>query len=287
VQNVTNWLFLTILSLLVACGDASYSDVSQAAGNGSRKNSAQPAAGKQNPQDGSKTNIDAPLCCGTQPTNTPQAGEDATSGVLQPVPVVGSYLAALVTDTSGIALPNTEVVLQETGHAEVKSISNNSGYVRLNIADPKKIERITVRRKMGSTLAESSLNFSNAEREIASLSTYSRQVTALPAKLLEMRTGSSGSTLAIATVVNPETDTRPPQLGSINTTPAANGKTVIINASDAESGLHPQAYSFDGGVTWNSSNQFTGPVGSSIPAGQIQVRDRAGNITKSTFTLGL
>ena len=56
---------------------------------------------------------------------------------------------------------------------------------------------------------------------------------------------------------------------------------VYVAATEPKngSGLADKAYSFDGGKTWQSSNMTSIPVGSSIAAGSIKVRDRFGNIS--------
>lgn len=58
---------------------------------------------------------------------------------------------------------------------------------------------------------------------------------------------------------------------------------LIVFASDNESGLHADAYSFDGGTTWQASRQkiYTG-TSLNLAVNLIAVRDRAGNITKWT-----
>ncbi len=50
---------------------------------------------------------------------------------------------------------------------------------------------------------------------------------------------------------------------------------VTVNAADSQSGLHPEAYSFDGGNTWTSSNTITVKNSFCLP---IAVRDNVGNI---------
>lgn len=53
-------------------------------------------------------------------------------------------------------------------------------------------------------------------------------------------------------------DTTPPSdtiLSASNTEWTKENVTLTVNAEDAESGLENQAYSFDGGTTWQESNQ--------------------------------
>lgn len=52
---------------------------------------------------------------------------------------------------------------------------------------------------------------------------------------------------------------------------------VAVKATD-NALLHEEAYSFDGGVTWQSSNSYSSFTGESVEAGTIQVRDAVGNI---------
>ena len=58
----------------------------------------------------------------------------------------------------------------------------------------------------------------------------------------------------------------------------ASGLTVTITASDADSGLAEEAYSFNGGWTWQKSNQYTAQGAYTWVPGTIQVRDKAGNV---------
>ncbi len=60
---------------------------------------------------------------------------------------------------------------------------------------------------------------------------------------------------------------------------------VLVFAEDRESGLHRDAYSFDGGATWQSSSEyiFNGMTLALAPD-KVRVRDRAGNITLGTRT---
>ena len=56
------------------------------------------------------------------------------------------------------------------------------------------------------------------------------------------------------------------------------GLTVTVNASDSGSGLAAEAYSFNGGWTWQKSNQYTSQGAYTWVAGTIVVRDQAGNL---------
>lgn len=61
--------------------------------------------------------------------------------------------------------------------------------------------------------------------------------------------------------------------------------TLIINSTDTESGLHENAYSFDGGTTWQDSNSKT--YSENTQGIVIQVRDEAGNITQYNDVLDI
>ncbi len=73
-----------------------------------------------------------------------------------------------------------------------------------------------------------------------------------------------------------ETDNTPPTVEF-----TVEGATVTITASD-EGGLHQDAYCFHGGTNWQNSNTFTVTEERTWEAGEICVRDAAGNITKNT-----
>ena len=59
--------------------------------------------------------------------------------------------------------------------------------------------------------------------------------------------------------------------------------TITVNAQDHESGLQAQAYSFDGGLTWQAQNTKT--YDRNTTGINIQVRDEAGNIASQTLTI--
>lgn len=73
-------------------------------------------------------------------------------------------------------------------------------------------------------------------------------------------------------------DKTPPVILSVSGNTGEMTKTAIyvnVNASDNESGLDAQAYSFDGGQNWGSSSGFLLEEGKDV---QLAVRDKAGNI---------
>ena len=60
---------------------------------------------------------------------------------------------------------------------------------------------------------------------------------------------------------------------------------ITVNATDSESGLANQAYSFDGGTTWQSSNTKT--YTENTTGIVIKVKDKAENITEYSQTLSI
>lgn len=69
-------------------------------------------------------------------------------------------------------------------------------------------------------------------------------------------------------------DTTAPVISSITDSISGDSITVTVNASDNESGLANEAYSFDGGQTWQSNNYAIVTADYSV-----KVRDSVGNIT--------
>lgn len=56
--------------------------------------------------------------------------------------------------------------------------------------------------------------------------------------------------------------------------------TVMVLASDGESGLSENAYSIDGGATWSGQNVFSVSEGNAV---NLMIRDNAGNVTQKTI----
>ena len=79
-------------------------------------------------------------------------------------------------------------------------------------------------------------------------------------------------------------DNTPPDISSFRTTSDAWGPSVelIVNASDGESGLSGEAYSYDGGVTWSSSNTHTVTANGGY---SVCVRDAVGNVSTEETTV--
>lgn len=79
-------------------------------------------------------------------------------------------------------------------------------------------------------------------------------------------------------------DSTPPDISSFQTASDAWGSSVqlIVNASDGESGLSDEAYSYDGGVTWSSSNTYTVTANGGY---SVCVRDAVGNVSTEETTV--
>lgn len=87
-------------------------------------------------------------------------------------------------------------------------------------------------------------------------------------------------------------DSTSPTITNITVTPdvthitdawATSATIAVIGATDSESGLAAQAYSFDGGAHWQTSNEFVATLNGDYP---VQVRDAVGNVLNcETVTL--
>lgn len=266
------WL-VAIAVVVSGCGSLSYESSSSSAASASgQSQNKKPSSGQ--PESGSKQ------CCDT---GSPQ---NDSSAPIPPVPVVGSFLAGFVTGMDGAPLVNSTVVLEETGLPPVTKTSDANGLVRLEIADPNNIERISVQRRVAGITVENLVVLTVQQRQLAAGATYSAGVS-VPQNLLEMRVAADGSPLVLGGIMNPALDKAIPKI-NYSSMPRSEGQVeLIITGSDAESGLHPQPYSFDGGATWTTQTRWTLPAGYTIQPGQIQVRDRAGNknVINGTITL--
>lgn len=77
-------------------------------------------------------------------------------------------------------------------------------------------------------------------------------------------------------------DTTPPVITevAVDTSICKKVKFAIF-AKDNETDLHPQPYSFNGGITWTATNEMeVSAASASLPANQVQVRDLSGNIAR-------
>lgn len=79
-------------------------------------------------------------------------------------------------------------------------------------------------------------------------------------------------------------DNTPPDISSFQAASDAWGSSVqlIVNASDGESGLADEAYSYDGGVSWRSSNTYTVTANGGY---SVCVRDAVGNVSTAETTV--
>ena len=81
---------------------------------------------------------------------------------------------------------------------------------------------------------------------------------------------------------------RPPVIDSVTTTPSSGNKVkVTVKATFVDSAPADQAYSFDGGASWQSSNSKEFTIGTVISAGKIKIKDKQGNIVVYDKALNL
>lgn len=109
---------------------------------------------------------------------------------------------------------------------------------------------------------------------------YIRNVT------IYCQTGSAAQEYAMNKQIAYVTDDDAPQIESVETTYAedSTSATVKVTANDQVVGLAPKAYSFDGGKTWQESNEKT--YKRNKTGVSVQVRDSLGNIsTYETFDI--
>lgn len=95
------------------------------------------------------------------------------------------------------------------------------------------------------------------------------------------------ASLGAATCAVCGTDTVKPILQQVlSEVVGCNQIRILVFAEDKESGLHRDAYSFDGGATWqNSSERIVKASSVNLEVNKIQVRDRAGNVTSWSKTV--
>jgi prepilin-type N-terminal cleavage/methylation domain-containing protein len=99
-------------------------------------------------------------------------------------------------------------------------------------------------------------------------------------------TDSSGN-IKVAVLNVAVQDTVEPTITSVTGNPTSwtnNNVTLVINASDAGSGLHSTAYSFDGGTTWQASNTAVFTTNQIV---NIKVRDAALNTQTTSLTIDI
>ncbi|MBS7020444.1 MAG: leucine-rich repeat protein, partial [Firmicutes bacterium] len=96
-------------------------------------------------------------------------------------------------------------------------------------------------------------------------------------------TGNSNNTVTASTLSVSKIDTTAPTVSvSGNTDTWSINKTLTIQASDTESGLHTSPYSFDGGATWSATTSKTFTTNQTV---NIWVKDALGNIAKQAITI--
>lgn len=79
-------------------------------------------------------------------------------------------------------------------------------------------------------------------------------------------------------------DNTPPGISSFQTASDTWGSSVqlIVNASDGQSGLAGEAYSYDGGASWSASNTHTVTANGAY---SVSVRDAVGNVSTAETTV--
>ncbi|MEG0771100.1 MAG: hypothetical protein RR436_04285, partial [Clostridia bacterium] len=87
---------------------------------------------------------------------------------------------------------------------------------------------------------------------------------------------------SVATKITVKIDKVAPKINNITVSPDTSNQAVIVtlNATDIDSGLNTNAYSFDNGVTWQTANSISVSPTKKFEIDEIQVKDKVGNITK-------
>lgn len=101
-------------------------------------------------------------------------------------------------------------------------------------------------------------------------------------KILVKVTDNAGNTSELSDFYTVKIDKTAPEIISIIGNPEEwtnQNATLTINAVDNMCGLNVQAYSFDKGLSWQSSPSSVYTHNIKIPSGTIQVRDVSGNIS--------
>lgn len=221
----------------------------------------------------------------TVPTqsNADAAPEPAPLPVLAPVPVIGSYLVGELFDPSRGPVQEGEVTLEEGGRDFMTvrvdgegrfrlPVSNLAATTALRVTLNSGVAKLTVDQKVQNEMKQS-LEVENRKPQVLFQLKVSRQ--------------STGIRLDSQVIVPPELDRTKPIMSfkTVNTGEVAGAIEVSIRASDAESGLAPQAYSYDGGASWTDSATKLLPAGTTITVGLIRVRDRANNQSQNNVTI--
>lgn len=260
--------FSVTIALLTGCGQSEFS-LSQS----------QRTAKKEAPATSDDASIQTNNTVPTQ-SNADAAPEPAPLPVLAPVPVIGSYLVGELFDPSRGPVQEGEVTLEEGGRDFMTVRVDGEGRFRLPVSNLAATTALRV--TLNSGVAKLTVDQKVQNEMSQSLEVENRK----PQVLFQLKVirQSAGIRLDSQVIVPPELDrTRP--IMSFNTREVAGAIEVSIRASDAQSGLAPQAYSYDGGASWTDSATKLLPAGTTITVGLIRVRDRANNQSQNNVTI--
>ncbi len=116
----------------------------------------------------------------------------------------------------------------------------------------------------------------NASRDrYAAYFVTSPQQANLGTVTVEVTAEDGTTTKAYTVVLVKNADTAAPLISDVE----ASGLTVTVTATD-DNLLAPEAYSFDGGESWQASNEKTFAEAGTLPAGTIRVRDAVLNVAE-------
>ena len=172
----------------------------------------------------------------------------------------------------GLATVPTSQFVYVTGNIEFSNVSWSNGTASVNIINNKTEYRIQYQIIEPEEIANDS-NWIESTANPTTLSGLANGTTVL-ARLYD---GTNATTDYATCNIQ---DNTAPQITEVTKMPedwTNDSVTLTITAVDNESGLAPEAYSFDGGANWQTSNQKTYTENTSNIA--IRVRDKAGIIT--------
>jgi hypothetical protein len=182
------------------------------------------------------------------------------------------------------------VSVAEEGVPQQQAETDRFGRVSIRLKNAYLVQRITIQQP--SKRITNIVNLSDVDRKNLVSTITETDVLAtgkLPEKVLNAACLTTSGIIQLSVQAGSKypTDTTPPSLSFKTSDVAPSSKLVAIAASDAGSGLHPEAYSFDGGTTWSANPERTYPSGTTLAAGQVVVRDNVGNTATNNFALGL
>ncbi|MEN9809069.1 MAG: hypothetical protein RLZZ488_636 [Pseudomonadota bacterium] len=284
------FMVIAFISVMTGCGQSSYDGATQSPSFRKKPDATNPSNtnGTQNP-----SNSSADTSQTTDTFKDPiQGNEDsvASDEVIPPQVVLGGYLTMVVTTGNANTPVSAGVVsVQEEGVPLHQVKTDRYGRVSIQLRNAFSVQRITIQQP--SQGISSVLNLSDLDRKNLAATITQTDILAtgkLPEEVLNAACQPAGGAIQLSVQAGSKyaIDTTPPSL-SFKTSDVAGGKSVTLVASDAGSGLHPEAYSFDGGKTWSANPERTFPSGTTAPAGQFVVRDNQGNTATNTFALGL